>query len=66
LFAVQGVSSLAESEVTERKCSLVIDVQAAALVCRRQHRWRDLMVLAAAYRLVEYTSFSRLEEVKFV
>jgi hypothetical protein len=56
-----------ESEVTERKCSLVIDVQAGALVCQRSHRWCDLMVLATAYRLVEYTSTtSRLEEVIFV
>jgi hypothetical protein len=45
-----------ESEVRERKCSLVIDVQAAALVCQRQRRWWDLMVLATAFRLVEYTS----------
>jgi len=56
-----------ESEVTERKCSLVIDVQADALVCQRRHRLWDLMVLATAYRLVEYTStISRLEEVIFV
>ena len=78
-----------ESEVTERKCSLVIDVQAAALVCQndvqaaalvcqndvqaaalvcqKQHRWRDLMVLATACRLVECTSsVSRLEEVRSV
>jgi len=56
-----------ESEVTERKCSLVIDVQAAALVCQTQHRWLDLMILATAYRLVEYSSsISRLEEVRFV
>lgn len=53
--------------MTERKCSLVIDVQASALVCQKQHRWRDLMVLATAYCVVEYTSsISRLEEVRFV
>ena len=55
-----------DGEVTERKCSLVTDVQAAALVCQMQHRWRELMVLATAFRLVEYTSsISRLEEARF-